>query len=105
MDLLESDEKVIKLMSKSCPLHLLLCGRYCSFHTPIRKVRFNLEEKIVRQFGEFSCTLLSLNIPLAMVYNVSVTRTKEKITKLQSATQKRYYPLQLLLCSAIKRSL
>ena len=79
MDLLESDEKVIKLMSKSCPLHLLLCGRYCSFHTPIRKVRFNLEEKIVRKFGEFSCTLLSLNIPLAMVYNVSVTRTKEKI--------------------------
>ena len=66
-------------MSKSCPLHLLLCGRYCSFHTPIRKVRFNLEEKIVRKFGEFSCTLLSLNIPLAMVYNVSVTRTKEKI--------------------------
>ena len=44
--LLESDEKVIKLMSKSCPLHLLLCGRYCSFHTPMRKVRFNLEEKL-----------------------------------------------------------
>ena len=33
----------------------------------------------MRKFGEFSCTLLSLNIPLAMVYNVSVTRTKEKI--------------------------
>ena len=79
MDLLESDEKVIKLMSKSCPLHLLLCGRYCSFHTPMRKVRFNLEEKIVGTFGEFSCTLLSLNIPLAMVYNVSVTRTKKKL--------------------------
>ena len=78
--LLESQRKVIKLMSKSCPLHLLLCGRYCSFHTPIRKVRFNLEEKILRTFGEFSCTLLSLNIPLAMVYNVSVTRTKKKIT-------------------------
>ena len=66
-------------MSKSCPLHLLLCGRYCSFHTPMRKVRFNLEEKIVGTFGEFSCTLLSLNIPLAMVYNVSVTRTKKKL--------------------------
>ena len=92
--LLESQGKVIKLMSKSCPLHLLLCGRYCSFHTPVRKVRFNLEEKIVRKFGEFSGTLLSLNIPLAMVYNVSVTRTKKKITKLQSATQKRHYPLQ-----------
>ena len=100
MDLLESDEKVIKLMSKSCPLHLLLCGRYCSFHTPMRKVRFNLEEKIVRTFGEFSCTLSSLNIPLAMVYNVSVIRTKKKIIKLQSATQKRHYPLQLLLCLA-----
>ena len=34
----------------------------------------------MRKFGEFSCTLLSLNIPLAMVYNVSVTRTKKKIT-------------------------
>ena len=87
-------------MSKSCPLHLLLCGRYCSFHTPMRKVRFNLEEKIVRTFGEFSCTLSSLNIPLAMVYNVSVIRTKKKIIKLQSATQKRHYPLQLLLCLA-----
>ena len=60
--LLESDEKVIKLMSKSCPLHLLLCGRYCSFHTSLRKVRFNLEEKIVRTFSK---------IPIAMVYNVS----------------------------------
>ena len=54
----------------------------------MRKVRFNLEEKIVRTFGEFSCTLSSLNIPLAMVYNVSVIRTKKKIIKLQSATQK-----------------
>ena len=60
--LLESQEKVIKSMSKSCPLHLLLCGRYCSFHTSLRKVRFNLEEKIVRTFSK---------IPLAMVYNVS----------------------------------
>ena len=66
--LLESDGKVIKLMSKSCPLYLLLCGRYCSFHTSMRKVRFNLEEKIVRTFGEFLCTFLSSNIPLAMVY-------------------------------------
>ena len=103
--LLESDGKVIKLMSKSCPLYLLLCGRYCSFHTSMRKVRFNLEEKIVRTFGEFSCTFLSLNIPLAIVYDVSVTRTKKKITKLQSATQKRHFPLQLLLCLAIERSL
>ena len=54
----------------------------------MRKVRFNLEEKIVRTFGEFSYTLSSLNIPLAMVYNVSVIRTKKKIIKLQSATQK-----------------
>ena len=60
--LLESQEKVIKSMSKSCPLHLLLCGRYCSFHTSLRKVRFNLEEKIVRTFSK---------IPLAMVYNAS----------------------------------
>ena len=67
--LLESQEKVIKSMSKSCPLHLLLCGRYCSFHTSLRKVRFNLEEKIVRTFGEFLRTFLSLNIPLAMVYS------------------------------------
>ena len=59
--LLESQGKVIKLMSKSCPLHLLLCGRYCSFHKSLRKVRFNLEEKIVRTFSK---------IPLAMVYNV-----------------------------------
>ena len=66
--LLESDGKVIKLMSKSCPLYLLLCGRYCSFHTSMRKVRFNLEEKIVRTFGEFLCTFLSSNIPLAVVY-------------------------------------
>ena len=71
----------------------------------MRKVRFNLEEKIVRTFGEFSCTFLSLNIPLAIAYNVSVTRTKKKITKLQSATQKRHFPLQLLLCLAIERSL
>ena len=62
---------MVKLMSKSCPLHLLLCGRYGSFHTSMRKVRFNLEEEIVRTFGEFSRTFLSLNIPLAMVYNVS----------------------------------
>ena len=69
--LLESQGKVIKLMPKSCPLHLLLCGRYCSFHTSLRKVRFNLEEKILRTFSE---------IPLAMVYNVSqVPRTKKKI--------------------------
>ena len=60
-----------KLMSKSCPLHLLLCGIYGSFYTSMLKVRFNLEEKIVRTFSEFSCTFLSLNIPLAMVYNVS----------------------------------
>ena len=32
-------------MSKSCPLHLLLCGRYGSFHTSMLKVRFNLQEK------------------------------------------------------------
>ena len=44
--LLESDGKVIKLMSKSCPLHLLPCGRCCSFHTSFCKVRFNLEECI-----------------------------------------------------------
>ena len=94
--LLESDEKVIKLMSKSCPLHLLLCGRYCSFHTPIRKVRFNLEEKIVRKFCEFSCTLLSLNIPLAMVYNVSVTRTKKKNYKITISNTKATLPFAII---------
>ena len=66
-------------MSKSCPLHLLLCGRYCSFHTPIRKVRFNLEEKIVRKFGEFSCTLLLqcvCNSNEEKNYKITISNTK-----------------------------
>ena len=49
----------------------------------MRKVRFNLEEEIVRTFGEFSCTFLSLNIPLAMVYNVSKVTQKKKKLNLQ----------------------
>ena len=37
----------------------------------MRKVRLNLGEKIVRKCGEFSRKFLALNIPLAVVYNVS----------------------------------
>ena len=50
----------------------------------------------MRKFGEFSCTLLSLNIPLAMVYNVSVTRTKKKNYKITISNTKATLPFAII---------
>ena len=50
----------------------------------------------MRTFGELSFTLLSLNIPLAMVYNVSVTRTKKKNCEITISNTKATLPFAII---------